>query len=331
MRLLILGAGSSIGTLGIAACPGVKGFGNALAGIRRDWRTAFVHLAQVVDDTTGVSRGSDNWALDDVWTRLDYIAKLAPAWGAAPYAPEASLELHTAIAAVYGPAFASIASVMPRAGKADTLPWLLSRVEPGDVVASFNWDTLAEGLLTERLRGSGTRLVQAHSGHPSGSVVLIKPHGSLAWPRRLAGQVRQPDGSPMIVPVNASAILTEPEQPMLLGAVPIKSELMVEIQRGENSWVYRTVMEQWRALGDAIAAADEIIAVGYGFPEEDAYGRFLIREAARKRGSRRWKLSLYAPKGRGLSEDQATARRMARALGLASPRSIRRLGPLLAP
>lgn len=331
MRLMILGAGSSIGTLGINACPGVKGFGRALARIHPNWRATFPRLAQVVDETVGIVPGSDDWALDEVWTRLDYIAKLHPAHGPGPYPGDASLELHTAVAAVYGPASAPIARTRAASAKPHTLPWLLSNIDVGDVVASFNWDTLAETLLTEYLRARGIRLVQAGTGSSAAGVVLIKPHGSLAWPRRLAGQFGQPDGSPLLVPVGAGAIFTEPEQPVVLGAVPLKSELLVETQTGGNRWVYDTVMGHWRALGDAIAAADEIIAVGYSFPDEDAYGRFLITEAVRRRGSRRWRLSLYAPKGRGFGEDQATARRMARALGVSSPRRIRKLGPVLPP
>jgi hypothetical protein len=53
------------------------------------------------------------------------------------------------------------------------------------------------------------------------------------------------------------------------------------------------VIGQWRVLLQAVTSADEICVVGYGFPSEDAYGRFLIREAARRRSKPFIRIEVY--------------------------------------
>ena len=72
-------------------------------------------------------------------------------------------------------------------------------------------------------------------------------------------------------------------EPLVLGAVPIKSELLREVQR-EHADVYKRVADQWAQVVCAIAHATELVVAGYGFPPEDRYGHFLLREAAGRRG-----------------------------------------------
>jgi len=43
---------------------------------------------------------------------------------------------------------------------------------------------------------------------------------------------------------------------------------------------------QCTALVEAIARADDIVAIGYGFPPEDPHGAFLLREGALRRQGR---------------------------------------------
>jgi hypothetical protein len=72
-------------------------------------------------------------------------------------------------------------------------------------------------------------------------------------------------------------------EPLLLGAVPIKSELIREVQEAYFRQVWQVVMMQWRLVTRAVRDADSFIIVGYGFPTEDQYGRFLFGEAMRLR------------------------------------------------
>src|SRR4029077_8690225 len=73
-------------------------------------------------------------------------------------------------------------------------------------------------------------------------------------------------------------------EPLVLGAVPIKSELLAEIQRDHVN-VYETIADQWAEDGSAITRAPELVVAGYSFPPEDGYGHFLLREAVAKRGN----------------------------------------------
>jgi hypothetical protein len=61
--------------------------------------------------------------------------------------------------------------------------------------------------------------------------------------------------------------------------VPLKSELIAQV----HSVQHHVVMVQWATLLRAITEAVEVVVVGYGFPPEDSYGRFLMRQAARRR------------------------------------------------
>jgi len=55
---------------------------------------------------------------------------------------------------------------------------------------------------------------------------------------------------------------------------------------------YCLIASQWRAVFKSIKKAKEIYVVGYGFPKEDHYGRFIFQEAA-KQNSKLKKIWLY--------------------------------------
>lgn len=69
--------------------------------------------------------------------------------------------------------------------------------------------------------------------------------------------------------------------------MPIKSELIREVQeRHRVAAVFKAISEQWRMVVEAIRDAETLVVVGYGFPPEDQYGQFLIKEGLRLRHSK---------------------------------------------
>jgi len=59
---------------------------------------------------------------------------------------------------------------------------------------------------------------------------------------------------------------------------------MREIQRYyRTEGVFEVVMHQWQGVVEAVRDADELIVVGYSFPKEDHYGRFLFEQALHSR------------------------------------------------
>ena len=78
-------------------------------------------------------------------------------------------------------------------------------------------------------------------------------------------------------------------QPFVIGAVPVKSELIREVQGEGPLTPYTVLVEQWSNFMEALVKTDDVVVAGYGFPDDDAYGRFLIQEAIarRRRGLRR--------------------------------------------
>lgn len=275
MKAVILGTGATIGTLGLEA--GVIGFVRRLEAVRSNWRTEYPSLAQAVNDCGG---NPLDVALDRLWTRLDYYSKFKTILGSA-YPGEASTELRKALLDAYG--FADEISRICSAQTTYPLKTVLADLGPGDAVISFNWDTLAETILHDVLRAD---LVQVP--HP-GSICrirLVKPHGSLSWVHRSGEPIEIRDGANVrLKPMDVSDVYSGrpgSSEPLILGALPIKSELLDEIQRGEPG-LHGLIASQWVEAVDAISRAEEIVVVGYRFPREDEYGRFLLREAVGKR------------------------------------------------
>jgi hypothetical protein len=302
MRLFIFGAGSTLGTLGL---PGVGGFGKRVKDEVPNWRAELGALASVVDALEPAHRRTeDDWDLDAAWTHVDYVAKLKLALGTAEFPASASAGLHAAVTAVLRTVDVGRVRGAYDANKDFTLRSEVDRVEAGDVVASFNWDILVEALLAHRLKTRTTlRLVQTPFPHLNGEVRFAKPHGSLAWNRHHLASIDDGSGGPKLGPIptwkqvydshtesnNALKI-----EPFLLGAVPIKSELIAEV--GDPHQLrpqQQLVMAQWAELLRGIREAEEVCVVGYSFPREDGYGRFLMRQAARARTHRIRVVDLY--------------------------------------
>jgi len=49
------------------------------------------------------------------------------------------------------------------------------------------------------------------------------------------------------------------------------------------SEVFEVVGAQWKLIAHAVRHAESFVVAGYGFPIEDQYGRFLLKEAMRHR------------------------------------------------
>ena len=94
-----------------------------------------------------------------------------------------------------------------------------------------------------------------------------------------------PDGQVVMDPMAPNAVGPQRE-PLLLGAVPIKSELIQEVQQAHFPQVWDVVTSQWKLVTHAIRDAESFIIVGYGFPAKDQYGRFLFREAMKLRSAK---------------------------------------------
>ena len=332
VKLFIFGAGATYGTLGRR---GVKGFGRELAARVPQWRTDPLYSALVSSAKAALRTrepDADNWDLDVAWTHLDYLAKLRrglDGLGLAFDDGQASVAIHRAAAAVYSPLDCAYLSDAWRGAVLFTLRDILKEVRAGDVVVSFNWDVLVEHLLVRhRFCGTSLRFVQAPHELSGDVVTIVKPHGSLSWGREFPKAGDAPDflpgPAPLLDPM-LPAEISDRRQPLVLGAVPIKSELLKEVQ-WRHTFVHRRIMEQWSALCRALRDAEEVQAVGYGFPPEDQYGLFMLREAARLR-SRACRVVLYEVPGRRCDE---VAGHLARLLEVGDDQ-IRRRGPVRAP
>jgi hypothetical protein len=287
MKAVLLGAGASRGTLGKLEAPVAADFGEALYKLDPNWAGKYQHLAKVVDHL-GLCR--NRWALEPVWSCMDYYAKLKnairmkPAWGTKC---AESAELKKALLEVYGSRLDKMAEALPKIG-GYTLYTITRQLRTGDVLISFNYDTVAERLahrLKKRLKSPGFKKDKK-------VITFAKPHGSMSWtldlsscPRTVTSAER--NGDPILTSLTQKDV-DHKREPLVLGAVPIKSELIKEVQKCMGSpEVFATIQRHWRAVVEAIRDAESLIVVGYSFPKEDEYGRFLIREGMRLRRKRK--------------------------------------------
>lgn len=220
----------------------------------------------------------DKIDLDTLWTRIDYYSKFRKILGC-EYGSEASIQLHKAIIEAYS-FNEKIDDVLIRTAKEDfTLKIELNKLCPGDTLISFNWDTLAETIAMNML---GINLVQVPCPYNGTHIRLIKPHGSLSWIHKPEKPIIFQNGSkPRLDPMPEKDVNNDAE-PLVLGAVPIKSELLEEIQKVQPG-LHDLISAQWREVVNVISQAEEVVVIGYSFPKEDVYGRFLISEAVRRR------------------------------------------------
>jgi hypothetical protein len=274
MKAFILGAGSSKGSLEALDVPVAAEFGEVLSRVEPGWETAFPALSAVVKH---LGRGPTSWSLEDVWKCLDWYAKLQRALPMPKTWSDESRQLKKALLTIYGRRCDDAASLVRDDATIANL--FRDRLQDGDVLVSFNYDTIAERVATRWVRLTTT---------PRGGegAILAKPHGSTSWTLDLSKRSvtwLRADAKPLDESLTCADVDCGRE-PLVLGAVPIKSELMREVQEhcGVPS-VFDAVVCQWRTTVEAIRDAEVLIVVGYSFPAEDVYGRFLLQEGLRLR------------------------------------------------
>jgi len=291
MKAFFFGAGSSCGTVCV---PVAVRFGCAFTAIDTNWRTNYPALFQVVQH---LDLPHDNWGLEPVWRCMDFYAKLQPAIGTPPPWIGESPQLKKALLQVYGRRCDQLADDLPDNDSYTLGNILKTQLQPGHRLISFNYDTVVERLATR----FGIGLRSAGAANTNDAIVLVKPHGSTSWPLelptldRLSSDVRSAasDGGPLLDSLT-DADVDVCREPLVLGAVPIKSELIREVQKCNGSpKVFATIQQQWKAVVQAICDADSLVVVGYSFPKEDHYGRFLMQEGVRRRNGRVLDIAFY--------------------------------------
>jgi len=275
MKTVILGAGSSRGSFPEDfIVPTSKEFGKVLQDVDNCWKDQHPAILMVVEH---LNLDAADWALEPVWTCIDLYAKLAPALPKCKPWNGESPQLKKALLSVYGQRCDDAAA---NVSEESTLAKVLTTLEPQDCLVSFNYDTIAE-------RVAMHRSIPLFSRPKGGTgVVLAKPHGSASWTLDLRSRTvtaQKPDGTPLLTCLTNADVDCERE-PLVLGAVPIKSELIKEVQQcGQTLGVYSEVVTQWRTVVEAIRDSSKLIVLGYSFPPEDIYGRFMFREGSRLR------------------------------------------------
>jgi hypothetical protein len=284
MRALFLGAGASAGT--VENAPVSRDFGRVLAQVTS---RPYEELRRIV---ALLGYSWSDWPLDQVWRQVDYYSKLHEAISIDAPDPKESGIKH-ALLEVFGKRCDRASDALP-IGANYTLGRLIDSLGPGDTLVSFNYDLIAERLarrMHKKLRPASV------DGARSETITLAKPHGSASWSTQIVGHF---DQSPVDRgPVYDSLLPDEIQRgrhPFLLGAVPIKSELIREVQKAAGRPdIFDVVASQWREVGHAVQHAQTLVVAGYGFPPDDEYGRFLISEALRRRfRSNRLRIELFS-------------------------------------
>ncbi len=171
---------------------------------------------------------------------------------------------------------------------------LLTRLAPGDVVVTFNWDTAVERTLGEQgrwnpitgygfehelfLKDSDDEPAPLPADVPcSSEVAVLKLHGCFGWhPKRGSGQLYfdspyfldefdfHYNGQPLRLIDPVGRRVGPPEAPVLAYPSFLKQLRGVEMQR------------IWALAGDAFRNAARVEAWGYSLPESDSAARVLL-------------------------------------------------------
>lgn len=286
MKAFFIGAGASRGTFqSSGTCvPVAVEFGKVLQIINPQWTATYPALASVISH---LRLCPDDWGLERVWSCMDYYAKLQEAIPAQQAWSDGSPQMKKALLQVYGKRCDDMAEQL-RLTDDYTLGRLLkNELTQGDILISFNYDTIIERLA----RKFGHAIQSVDATNKTKGITLAKPHGSTSWtldrsvcPNRVSAS-RNGD---VLLDSLSHADVDHNREPLLLGAVPIKSELIREVQVVcMASEVFDAISRQWKAVIEAIRDADVVIVVGYSFPREDQYGRFLMQEGMRLRDNNR--------------------------------------------
>ena len=307
-RVIILGAGASKGTLGEQA-PVSADFGKYLHCKETDWVKDYPYLAAAVKflEPRFSNTRVESWALDKVWSAVDTKAKLRHILGDdLPGAPFPTLskkniyktnqlpwifvgfELKCALARVYGTALEpQMQEVLYNNGTAKKE---FDDLHSGDYVISFNYDLLAERILT-KLRGPNKIWTRVNpffdTTVPRDNILLCKPHGSLDWEQRfpergrtiqIINEAMKEEKIDHVLERNVTI------QPGVVGPVPFKDELIFPgSQLMENPSFFHLLVAQWKCAIQGVSEADKLVVLGYGFPSEDLHARHMFADAAAKR------------------------------------------------
>lgn len=271
--LFIAGAGCSLGTLACikGICPPVAA--NFVSELeKRGWVNAYPELAKVIKHA---KKTHPHVGLEQLWTCIDLHAKFPGAFPISwePRGPVVR-ELKSALVRIYGSSCDEISENIS-ATDACTVVEIAKEIAAGDTLISFNYDTMIERVVK--------RIAKAPLRHGKDlrpeTIRFAKPHGSTSW------QVKNlpycvTDGEPIYDSLAHEAVRCRADlDPLLLGAVPLKSELIFEVQEYYGSQrVFEVICEQWRTVTNAVASATRIVVLGYSFPKEDLYGRFFLNE-----------------------------------------------------
>jgi hypothetical protein len=275
MKAFLFGSGASRGSLENLCVPVARDFGQILAEVCPDWKHDYPALLRIVEH---LRLNPSSWPLEPVWSCADWYAKLQPALPLANPWDDESGQIKKALLAVYG---ARCDAAADHVRNDSTLAkFFQSEIHKGDVLISFNYDTIAERVAPRY--GCNLR----SRSRATNSVAFAKPHGSTSWTLDLASRTvtwSSADGSPLLSSLSATDVDSRRE-PLVLGAVPIKSELIREVQELHGTAaVFEAISTQWRTVVEAIRDAETLVVVGYSFPVEDRYGRFLMQEGLRLR------------------------------------------------
>lgn len=256
-----------------------KSFGSALKSRHPSWETEYPGLADVVRH---LGSPVEQLGLEPIWTCIDYYAKLGrvlPVWP--QWDPNATWDLKRVLLQLYGSACDKAAAALPETNDYTLGHLFANELDQGDVLISFNYDTVVERVAKTFHR----LLVPPFAMGRHNAVAFAKPHGSVSWCMNWSTKQIEwltPEGGITTDAMESSAVDPQHE-PLVLGAVPIKSELIHEVQKTYFPAVWEVIASQWKLVTRAIRDATSFIIVGYGFPAEDEYGRFLFREAMRTR------------------------------------------------
>lgn len=303
-NVILLGAGATRGTLRDEAPVAAK-FGQCLNHLVPDWSKTYPYLAAVVRflEPRVPSTSEESWALDKVWGAIDNRVKLRCILGlslpGAPFPPPqtkriydrnmdpwglAGFELRCVLTRIYG---VRLNSAIQEAVKGSgTLKGELARLQAGDCVISFNYDLLAEQLLTAVSKCVVRSNPWLGNANTRDAVLLCKPHGCLSWKQRVPEKrcVVQVLDHPMTEEdVDFDPVENATVQPGVVGPVPFKSEIIVSELQESVPYFFNLLVSQWRDGIQHISQAEKLIVLGYGFPPEDLHARYLFAEAAAKR------------------------------------------------
>lgn len=324
MKTAVLGAGASAATLGDDIAPVSASFGKTLNDKIPAWKSQYPFLQSAVAylqrQQSNVTE--DSWPLDAVWNGIDENCKLGGIianndfeWPS--YIPPGKIlyrqyqipswrcfwilsgwELKRALAKIYGTNLKERLSNPIIRDK-----WLAERLgelEEGDVVASTNYDLLAESIIRQRWRSaSNCRTEQEYRSRTTAQgPVILKLHGSLDWLFRSNWITKrsQIDRTADNKPITDDDIDLDEDfwetRPLVIAPVRYKDEIV--FSSAQPPELVEVLQFQWERFIDAVSRADELQVFGYRFPPDDSYGNRLLQEAVRRRAAApRLRILLY--------------------------------------